>query len=296
MEEKKIHLCDACGGHLKVDLEKQIYTCPFCGVTYDYEYFKEDDIISKAQTFEERGEFDAAVDAYKFYLTKDPHNTEVLKKVMLFTHHIEDINVLRDVKVMEGFTSDPSETKWVVESSNEESKEFFETEQEIFEKTYEYHNLVEELEPVDTEVKKLEDKILEIDGLIGGQYISYENKDMGFEDHKDPRELAVKCKFIYVMATLFAALLMLACTRSFIGGIIFGLITAGLCGVIHYYNFVTRIREIEKLEAQKTQVEEELSKKREARQNVVSRMNAALQNIRKLMIKLNKLEDQTEGP
>ena len=215
---------------------------------------------------------------------------------MLFTHHIEDINVLRDVKVMEGFTSDPSETKWVVESSNEESKEFFETEQEIFEKAYEYHNLVEELEPVDTEVKKLEDKILEIDGLIGGQYISYENKDMGFEDHKDPRELAVKCKFLYVMATLFAALLMLACTRSFIGGIIFGLITAGLCGVIHYYNFVTRIREIEKLEVQKTQVEEELSKKREARQNVVSRMNAALQNIRKLMIKLNKLEDQIEGP
>ena len=47
MEEKKIHLCDACGGHLKVDLEKQIYTCPFCGVTYDYEYFKEDDIISR---------------------------------------------------------------------------------------------------------------------------------------------------------------------------------------------------------------------------------------------------------
>lgn len=288
----KIHLCETCGGHLKVDLEKQIYTCPFCGVTYDYEYFKEDDIISKAQTFEERGEFDAAVDAYKFYLTKDPHNTEVLKKVMLFTHHIADISELRDAKALKDFASDPSATKWVVESSDEESKEFFETEQEIFENAYEYHNAAAELEPAEKEVTKLEDKMLELDGLIGGQYISYENKDMGFEDHKDPRELAEKCKFLYVMATLFAALLMLATTRSFIGGIISGLIMAGICGVIHYASFVTRIREIEKLEAQKEQVISELSKKREVSKEIASRKDAVLQNIRKLMIKLNKLEEQ----
>ncbi len=292
MGATKIHLCETCGGHLKVDLEKQIYICPFCGVTYDYEYFKEDDIISKAQTFEERGEFDAAVDAYKFYLTKDPHNTEVLKKAMLFTHHIADINVLRDVKVMEGFTSDPSATKWVVESSNEESKEFFETEQEIFEKAYEYHNLVEELEPVDTEVKKLEDKILEIDGLIGGQFLTYENKDLGFSDYKDPREVAQKWRFGYVISTLFVSLLALAATRSFIGGAVFGLITAGVCAVIHYATFVTRIKEIDKLEAQKEQVISELSKKREVSKEIASRKNVALQNIRKLMIKLNKLEEQ----
>lgn len=296
MGATKIHLCETCGGHLKVDLEKQIYICPFCGVTYDYEYFKEDDILSKAQTFEERGELDAALDAYKFYLTKDPHNTGVLKRVMLLTHHITDINVLREAKVLADFSSDPSGTKWVVESCDEDSKEFFETEQEIFENAYEYQNAAAELEPAEQEVTKLENKILELDGLIGGQYISYENKDMGFEDHKDPRELAVKCKFLYVMATLFAALLMLACTRSFIGGIIFGLITAGLCGVIHYYNFVTRIKAIEKLEAQKEQVISELSKKREVSKEIASHKDAVLQNIRKLMIKLSKLEDQIEGP
>ena len=290
MDTVKMHLCQNCGGHLKVDLEKQIYTCPFCGVTYDYEYFKEDDILSKAQTFEERGEFDAAVDAYKFYLTKDPHNTEVLKKVMLLTHHITDINALRDVKAMEGFTSDPSATKWVAESSTEEFREFFETEQEIFENAYEYHNIAAGLEPAEMEVKKLEDKILELDGLIGGQYISYRSKDLDIEEHKDPREDAGKCMPLYVIATLITALMMLAVTRSFIGFVVFGLIMAGICALIHYTSFVTRIREIEKLEAQKAKVGEELSGKREARQELISRMDSALQNARKLMIKLGKLE------
>ena len=290
MDTVKMHLCQNCGGHLKVDLEKQIYTCPFCGVTYDYAYFKEDDILEKAETFEERGEFDAAVDAYKFYLTKDPHNTEVLKKVMLLTHHITDINAFRDVKVMEGFTSDPSATKWVVESSTEEFREFFKTEQEIFENAYEYHNIALGLEPAEMEVKKLEDKILELDGLIGGQYISYQHKDLGIEEHKDPREVAGKCMPLYVIATLITALLMLAVTRSFIGFVVFGIIMAGICALIHYTSFVTRIREIKKLEAQKTEAGEELSGKREARKELISRMDSALQNVRKLMIKLGKLE------
>ena len=69
MGEIRKHLCESCGGVLTVDVAKQIYTCQFCGLAFDYAYFKEDDVLEKARRYEEHGEFTAALEAYNFYLT-----------------------------------------------------------------------------------------------------------------------------------------------------------------------------------------------------------------------------------
>ena len=48
MSSLEIHQCRSCGGNLLIDPAKQIYVCTYCGITYDYEYFKEEDVHEKA--------------------------------------------------------------------------------------------------------------------------------------------------------------------------------------------------------------------------------------------------------
>lgn len=81
----KGHICKSCGGPLDIDIDKQLYICPFCGVTYDYDYFREDNVMNIAQKAVMRSEFGSAKDAYEFILTKDPHNFEALRGVFLCT-------------------------------------------------------------------------------------------------------------------------------------------------------------------------------------------------------------------
>lgn len=79
----KSHVCDMCGGPLDIDLDRQLYVCSFCGVTHDYEYFREDDVRVKARTALSAGEFGAAKDAFEFILSKVPHDFEALCGLIL---------------------------------------------------------------------------------------------------------------------------------------------------------------------------------------------------------------------
>ena len=45
----KGHICKSCGGPLDIDIDRQLYICPFCGVTYDYDYFREDNVMAIAE-------------------------------------------------------------------------------------------------------------------------------------------------------------------------------------------------------------------------------------------------------
>ena len=79
----KSNLCKQCGGLLDIDLDRQVYICPFCGVTFDYEYFREDNVKELARKAMKRNEFGAAKDAYEFMLKKDPHDFEALRGLFL---------------------------------------------------------------------------------------------------------------------------------------------------------------------------------------------------------------------
>ena len=60
----KQHQCPSCGGSLRIDRDKQMYHCTFCGSTYDYEYFREDRIHEAGETYLSRGEFMATTEAF----------------------------------------------------------------------------------------------------------------------------------------------------------------------------------------------------------------------------------------
>ena len=79
----KSNVCKMCGGLLDIDLDRQVYICPFCGVTFDYEYFREDNVLGLAKKAMRRKEFGAAKDAYEYMLKKDPHNFEALRGLFL---------------------------------------------------------------------------------------------------------------------------------------------------------------------------------------------------------------------
>ena len=72
-----------CGGLLDIDIDRQVYICPFCGVTFDYEYFRKDNVLDIATKSLNRREFGAAKDAFEYMLQKDPHNFEALRGLIL---------------------------------------------------------------------------------------------------------------------------------------------------------------------------------------------------------------------
>ena len=77
------HQCPSCGGYLNVDIDKQMYRCVSCGSTYDFDYFREEKLLELGDTALSRGEFDAAVDAFKLYLQKFPHDFTANRGMML---------------------------------------------------------------------------------------------------------------------------------------------------------------------------------------------------------------------
>lgn len=86
-----VHLCSSCGGGLVLDEGAKIYKCPYCGVTYDYGFWGDDDAFSRGMTALRRGEFDTAKDAFDVVLAKDPKQFLALRGRMLAKARMKSI-------------------------------------------------------------------------------------------------------------------------------------------------------------------------------------------------------------
>ena len=85
------HLCSSCGSGLVLDDVAKIYKCPYCGVTYDYDFWGDDDALSRGMTALRRGEFDTAKDAFDVVLAKDPQQFLALRGRMLAKARMKSI-------------------------------------------------------------------------------------------------------------------------------------------------------------------------------------------------------------
>ena len=121
----KKHQCPSCGGSLRIDSDKQMYHCTFCGSSYDYEYFKEGRIHEAVETYLSRGEFMATSDAYEFMLKKDPHDYLALRALMLTAAHLTSIDELDQEIQKDGFSYDPGMVRRAIDSASEEDKAYF---------------------------------------------------------------------------------------------------------------------------------------------------------------------------
>lgn len=154
----KSNLCPTCGGLLSIDLDKQVYVCPFCGVTFDYEYFREDDVKDTAAKAISRGEYGSAKDAYDFMLTKDPHDFEALRGRFICENKWQNMNVMKDDREVNVSPDEPTLLK-AIGDCLPEHKAYFEKVREALSELDHYKELTAEAENI-TKERSSEQKAL----------------------------------------------------------------------------------------------------------------------------------------
>lgn len=99
------HDCPKCGAGLLIDTDKQIYSCEFCGMTFDYDYFDTVNLLPVANRALGRGEFTAARKMFEELSEKDPHDAAVLRGLLFCDEKIESLYSLD----IENFPIDPED-------------------------------------------------------------------------------------------------------------------------------------------------------------------------------------------
>ena len=155
----KKHQCPSCGGSLRIDSDKQMYHCTFCGSTYDYEYFREERIHEAGETYLSRGEFMATTEAYEFMLKKDPHDFLALRGLMLAAAHLTDMSELDQVN--ESFSYDSQMVNRVIENASEDDKKYFTEFAKVYAAKKRLVDCSEEIEALREEKKKINSVIKE---------------------------------------------------------------------------------------------------------------------------------------
>ena len=168
----KKHQCPSCGGNLIVDNDKQMYHCTFCGSTYDYEYFREDQIQQMFGTFLSRGEFMAAADACKFMLKKDPHDFIALRGLVLAAARLRNMGELARENKSYDFKYDSKLVSEAIEGASEEDREYFTDFEKICSDKKKLSDYSKEVESLMAEKRKVNDNITQNNIKIEELYIA----------------------------------------------------------------------------------------------------------------------------
>jgi len=171
----KKHQCPSCGGRLRVDSDKQMYLCTYCGSTYDYEYFREDQIHEVGETYLSRKEFMATADAYEFMLKKDPHDFLALRGLMLAAAHMTTMDELDKEDEPGKFSYDTEKVNRAIESALEEDKEYFKELANVYSEKKALADHAKELEALWEEKRKFNDVIAQNNTSRNRYYVGGKN-------------------------------------------------------------------------------------------------------------------------
>lgn len=171
----KKHQCPSCGGSLRIDSDKQMYHCTFCGSSYDYEYFREGRIHEAGETYLSRGEFMATTETYEFMLKKDPHDFLALRGLMLAAAHLTDMSELDHVN--KEFDYDSKIVSQVIENASKEDKEYFTEFAKVYAEKKRMFDCSEEIETLLEEKNKIDSAITQNNraGLGDARYLDNDN-------------------------------------------------------------------------------------------------------------------------
>ena len=161
----KSNLCPTCGGLLDIDLDKQRYVCSYCGVSFDYEYFREDNVKEVASKAVKRNEYGSAKDAYDFMLSKDPHDFEALRGLFICKNKWQSMSIMKRDTEVHVSADEPTLLK-AIENSRPEDRPYFEKVREALSELAHYRELTSEATDLSRR-KEDENKAL---GLIKEEY------------------------------------------------------------------------------------------------------------------------------
>lgn len=134
------HTCPNCGGKLLVDTERQMYECPYCGVTFDYDYFREESVLDIAGESLKNNEFTSADRAYDFLLEKEPDNFEALRGKALIAMNVSKIEDISRPGLYSEINYDAAchEIDRAIEASDPDDREYFTVMKDIVDAGHEY--------------------------------------------------------------------------------------------------------------------------------------------------------------
>ena len=202
----KKHTCPTCGGQLIVNEKRQMYECPFCGVSFDYEYFREDDVLDRAERALKAGEFQSAREAYDFMLTKEPSNFEALRGRILVSANMRGTSELRQINRFERFGYAPilKNIDSAIEQAKEEHKGYFSKMKELFETGREYKEELAEVTKIRTERKRKIGKVQSLEDSKTDHLVKTYNKYDNSIEYLDPKFGLSIVIVIYVVILFFA--------------------------------------------------------------------------------------------
>ena len=106
-----------------IDTDKRIYLCPSCGMTYDYDYFADENLLRLAYGALTRGEFSTAKEVFSDLHKKDPLDLSALRGLLLCSMGIASFKMM-DIA---GTTVDPNDPQllYCIEKADFRGREYF---------------------------------------------------------------------------------------------------------------------------------------------------------------------------
>ncbi|MBO4650069.1 MAG: hypothetical protein J5653_02645 [Clostridiales bacterium] len=144
----KSHSCTKCGGVLIVNNDKQQYECPYCGIFYDYEYFRSRDVLDQADSSLKVLQYTSAKEKYEFVLTKEPHNFRALIGKFLCDANISKVEELGKIENFRRIT--PASINESEEKALPDNKPFFSKLRIMNEYSKSYMNNRRKMQPIET--------------------------------------------------------------------------------------------------------------------------------------------------
>ena len=206
----KKHTCPTCGGQLRVDTTKQMYECPFCGVTFDYEYFREEDVLEKAGRALAAGEYQSAGEAYDFMLDKEPNNFVALRGSILAGMRLRNTNSFADISIYETMEFDKIDNlvDRAVTNTKTEDHEYFSSLKELVDMGHEYKDEVISLTKVRTDKKAQARKVERAEDKKYSTYITTPDPvERGETTSVSPKGVITIVLVIYIAWCLISGML-----------------------------------------------------------------------------------------
>ncbi|MBR3057317.1 MAG: hypothetical protein IKG93_05040 [Clostridiales bacterium] len=85
--------CPSCSSELIVNLDRQLYECPYCGVTYDFDFIRDETALAEAEEALSESQFIKADSMYSYILAIDPKNFEALRGRILCAAKWTDLKI-----------------------------------------------------------------------------------------------------------------------------------------------------------------------------------------------------------
>ena len=234
----KSNLCPTCGGLLDIDLDKQMYVCSYCGVSFDYEYFREDNVKEVASKAVKRSEYGSAKDAYDFMLSKDPHDFEALRGLFICKNKWQSMSIMkRDTEVH--VSADEPTLQNAIENSRPEDRPYFEKVRDALSELANFRNLTSEAKDL-SKRKESERTAL---GLIKEEY--YYNQHQFTELCNEVVEMDAKSREAVITLAIVvpvALVGMLIWHKSWAILIFFVILTTLIIGIYHLWKAINASR------------------------------------------------------